>query len=146
MIYAPYSPSDKKVLWLISPYVKNKIVYDLGAGEGVLILNLAKEAKRVVAVEIDKDRAEICRSKGLETIEADYMSLDLSPAEVLFVFQGYMGTNHLANKLESEEWKGTVICNSYPLADILKQPKKFDEMVSYKGDPNINLYIYHYRK
>jgi len=146
LIYAPYVPSDRKINWLIEPYIENKIVYDLGAGEGILACNMVNTAKSVVAVEIDKDKASICRSKGLETITANFMSVDLTPADVLYVYQGYIGANHLANKLQIEEWKGTVICNSYPLADILKKPKEYSEMISYKGTPNINLFIYHYKR
>ncbi len=145
MNYAPYVPSDNKVSWLIEPYIKDKIVYDLGAGEGVLALEISKVAKKVVAVESNRGRAEVCRSKGLEVIEDNFLSVDLDPAQVLFVYQSYLGTHHLANKLEKEEWRGTVICNSYPLADVLKKPNKADEEVIYRGKQNINLYIYNLR-
>ncbi len=145
LIYAPYVPSDGKVSWLVEPYIKNKIVYDLGAGEGKFLLGIVGKAKEVVAVESDKERAQVCRGKGLKVIEDNFLSIDLSYAEVLFVYQSYLGAHHLANKLEKEEWKGTVVCNSYPLADVLKKPNKADEEVIYKGKRNINLYIYHLR-
>ncbi len=145
MIYSSYVPSDGKVNWLIGPYVGGRVVYDLGAGEGILASEM-ETAKRVVAVEVDKGRAQVCRGKGLEVIEADFLSIDLSEAEVLYVFQGYVGAHHLANKLDHEGWCGTVICNAYPLADVLKRPNEANETILYKGKPNISIYVYHLSK
>ncbi len=143
MRYSPYVPSNKRVSLFIEPYIEGKVVYDLGAGEGNIALDMSKVAKEVVAVESNKDRAEVCRSKGLSVIEEDFLSIDLSKAEVLYVFQGYLGSNHLTHKLKTEGWRGTVICNAYPLSDILKKPNKADEEIIYRGEQNINLYIYH---
>lgn len=69
---------------------KNDLVYDLGAGSGVIASVLARRAKRVVAVEVEPDALKNLRRnmKGfdnVEIIEQDMLNLE-PPAEAYKIF------------------------------------------------------------
>lgn len=73
---------SKEILEYLSNSIpKNNIVAEIGAGDGRLTELLAKNAKRVIAVEIDKDRFGDLRkmeqkNRNLKVIFADFLTLN----------------------------------------------------------------------
>ena len=63
--------SPLAVVEAIKPYIKNKIVCELGSAAGDISLEMAKYAKHVIGVEIDKEQVKISRKRGLYTIRGD---------------------------------------------------------------------------
>ncbi|PIU03633.1 hypothetical protein COT44_02470 [Candidatus Shapirobacteria bacterium CG08_land_8_20_14_0_20_39_18] len=75
---------NKETLEFLAKQVpKNQIVAEIGAGDGRLTELLAKNAKQLTAVEIDKDRFGDLRkmeqkNRNLKVIFADFLTLNLS--------------------------------------------------------------------
>jgi len=131
--FAVNQPTPDGVAEILRPHYEGKVVYDLGAGNGNFALQMAQYAKKVVAVEIDETLAGDCRIRGLETIHGDFMDVDLSGAEVIYIFMSFFGTCALTNKLRELNWTGTVISQYYPLhTDLLAVEK-----------PNVTVFVDH---
>ena len=81
---APLTFSDK-----IKDIIKDKLFCDLGCGEGDFALCCKRFASKVIGVEMDPDRAEIARMKGLDVIEGNLLSMDLPDADVYYIWIGY---------------------------------------------------------
>ncbi len=69
-------------------------LYDLGAGDGRVVVEAALRGARAVAVEIDPFLCEVIRSRAEEAgvadrvsvIEASFYEVDLSPATVVYMY------------------------------------------------------------
>lgn len=66
----------------IKPYIKNKVVCELGSSVGDFALEMAKYAKSVIGVEIDEECVAISRKRGLHTICADAINLPPLPEKI----------------------------------------------------------------
>jgi len=126
---------------ILKPHYEGKIVYDLGAGNGNLALQMAQYAKKVVAVELDETLAGDCQMRGLETIRDDFLNIDLSGAEVLYIFMSFFGTCALTNKLIQDGWHGTVISQYYPLHSSLIDIIKPKLIVYHNNLPYLIYYV-----
>lgn len=133
MKYVVFEPTQPEAVSFIADLIKDKVVYDLGAGNGSFGLAMQPHAKRVVAVEIDPVLASDCRWRGLETIEQNFMKVPLQEAEVIFIFLNLIGTYALTKKLQEDGWHGTLISHYYPLQnslnDIIKPDRVIDVIV-----------------
>ena len=81
---APLTLSSK-----IKDIIKDKVFCDLGCGEGDFALCCKRFASKVIAVEMDPDRAEIARMKGLNVIEGNLLSMNIPDADVYYIWIGY---------------------------------------------------------
>lgn len=115
MEYSIFQPTDPSVVDGIKHIIKDKVVYDIGAGDGKFAMMMGEHAKRVVAVESNEMYAGDCRLRGLEVIQDDFNNIDLEPAEVIYIFMSLFGTCALTLKLERDNWHGTVVSQYYPL-------------------------------
>lgn len=99
---------------------KNDTILEVGAGTGVVTKELAKKAKRVIAVEIDRDFIPILKenlkdSKNVEIINKDILKLELRKLDIrngAYKIVGsipYQITSPLIHKLIIEEPKPEVI-------------------------------------
>lgn len=64
--------------------IENEIVVEIGAGKGALTKEIAEKAKKVFAVEIDKELVEILRSLIIPNsiiINCDFLKIDLKDFE-----------------------------------------------------------------
>ncbi|MFN7105344.1 MAG: class I SAM-dependent methyltransferase [Pyrobaculum sp.] len=127
---AAYSTSRKEATaWAFRQIgIAGKKVYDLGCGYGV-VLALAKSMGAVpIGVEIDPVRWAICRLRcRCVTLLGDMFKVDLSDADVVYVFQWPSVNMRLAEKL-SRELKPSAYVVSYMweipgLALVAKNPK-----------------------
>ena len=66
--------------------IKDKVVCDMGCGQGDLMLSFQKYAKKVIGIEKSPMCCRTCRKKGLEVIEGDYCNVDFPEADVYYFF------------------------------------------------------------
>ncbi len=111
----PYVPTPLPVARKMLELAKagpGDVLYDLGAGDGRIVVMAAKEfgVSRAVGVELRHDLAEEARKKvrelGLEDrveiVEADMFSVDISEASVVTLFLLTSVNRRLRPKLEAE--------------------------------------------
>jgi precorrin-6B methylase 2 len=111
---APFDPTPQEVverMLTLAAVKKNDVVYDLGAGDGRVVVTAAKKyGVRAVGFENDpglvKLARENARKQGVEKLveirEQDFMSADLSGATVVTLYLSYDGNLALRSKLMRE--------------------------------------------
>lgn len=84
-------------------------LYDLGAGDGRVLIEAAREfGANVVGVEIEPQRVarimQRLESTGVEAkvIQADFMDVDVSPADVVTIYLSDSVNSAIAAKLRNE--------------------------------------------
>jgi SAM-dependent methyltransferase len=95
---APYLPTPQEVvdrMLLMAAVTKDDVVYDLGSGDGRLVITAAKRyGARGVGIDIDpaliaQSRAN-ARKEGVESLvefrQQDALTVDLSPASVVTLY------------------------------------------------------------
>jgi precorrin-6B methylase 2 len=94
----------------------NSIVYDLGCGDGGIVVAAAKHygARKVVGIEHRKKLCSIAiaKTRGLKNasiIEGDYDAVDLSEATVVTIYQSASENARLKAKFLRELSAGTTI-------------------------------------
>jgi len=107
-----YVPTPKEIvrrMLQLAQVRRGETVFDLGAGDGrVLIEAVRRFGARAVGVEIDPERLtrikERLTSTGTEAevIQADFMDVDLSSADVVAIYLSASVNAKLAPKLRSE--------------------------------------------
>lgn len=116
---APYVPSPTDVaerMLQMAHVAKNDTVYDLGAGDGrIVVLAARKFGAKAVGVEIDKDlcnkaednikRASVEDKARMEC--EDFMDVDLSDATVVTLYLTTVANGKLRPHLEKYLHKGT---------------------------------------
>ncbi len=98
--------SPLAVVEAIKPYIKNKIVCELGSAAGDISLEMAKYAKHVIGVEIDKEQVKISRKRGLYTIRGDVTTF--TPPENVDVYYTWIGVQ-TTRKVFNHIKKGLII-------------------------------------
>ncbi|OIP96009.1 hypothetical protein AUK40_05475 [Candidatus Wirthbacteria bacterium CG2_30_54_11] len=102
-------------------------VYDLGAGDGRLLLGAARfsKASALIGYELSPVHVLICRLKTLLSGQAkrvsirmaDFYKADLRDANVIFCFLNPYALERLRPKFETELNKGTrIVSYSFPVA------------------------------
>lgn len=129
MKYADYQPTPIEAVDYMKPFIEGRVVYDLGAGDGTFAQAMSEHAKKVVAVEMDGELSNKCSSRGIETINENFMNVDLSDADVIFIFMGLVGNYTLTKKLARDKWKGTVLSHYYPLQEMPMFPFMPNELI-----------------
>jgi precorrin-6B methylase 2 len=111
---APFDPTPQEVverMLALAAVKKNDVLYDLGAGDGRVVVTAAKKyGVRAVGFEIDpglvKLARENARKQGVEKLveirQQDFMNADLSPATVVTLYLSYDGNLVLRPKLMRE--------------------------------------------
>jgi hypothetical protein len=137
---ALFVPTPKDVVrrMLETAQVKDgDLVYDLGSGDGRIVLAAASEFKaRGVGVEIDLDLVEesqkSIKASGLEKqvsiLHEDLLKVDLAPATVITLFVGKRLTGLLIPKLEGLRPGVRIISHEFPLPGL-----KADRVVSLRS-------------
>ncbi len=116
------------------------IFYDLGAGDGRVVIEAAKRGAYGVAVEVDPYLAEVIREKArlnsltkrIKVLEADLFNVSLSRATVIYAYL-YMSVNkRLSAKLEKELAIGTRVATiDFPIPEWI--PVKIARVLDEKG-------------
>ena len=141
---APYVPTPMKVVNRVlelAEVKKGDVVYDLGSGDGRIVITAAKEyGARAVGFEIDhnlvqKSRASVKR-EGVEHLveirEQDVMTADFSPASVVTIYL-LPGSNMLLRPVLWRQLKpgARVVSNDYDMEDWT--PEKVVKLRDAKG-------------
>jgi len=95
---------------------RGETIYDLGAGDGRILIEAARKfGAKVVGIEIDPERVsriqERVKSTGIEAqvIQADFMDVDVSPADAVIIYLSDSVNSKLAPKLKQELKEGARI-------------------------------------
>ncbi|MFN3804418.1 MAG: class I SAM-dependent methyltransferase [Pyrobaculum sp.] len=133
---AAYSTSRKEAAaWAFRQIgVAGKRVYDLGCGYGV-VLTLARSMGAVpIGVEIDPLRWAICRLRcRCVVLLRDMFKVDLSDADVVYVFQWPSVNIRLAEKLARE---------LKPSAYVVSYMWEIPGLTLVAKNPRLKIYIY----
>jgi SAM-dependent methyltransferase len=93
----PFVPTPQEVvdkMIELSGVKKGDVVYDLGSGDGRIVITAAKKGARAVGFDVDgdlvKESRENIRKAGLEKMaeikQQDILTVDLSPATVVTMY------------------------------------------------------------
>jgi tRNA G37 N-methylase Trm5 len=93
----PFVPSPQEVvdkMIELAGVKKGDVVYDMGSGDGRIVIAAAKKGARAVGFEIDgdlvKESRENIRKAGVEKLaeirQQDILTVDLSPASVITMY------------------------------------------------------------
>jgi len=92
------------------------VVYDLGSGDGSVVITAARDycVKKAVGIEKDKRLCSIARSrtshlKNALIINGNYDSIDISEASIVTLYQSASENSRLRHKFLSELAEGTTI-------------------------------------
>ncbi len=128
---APYIPTPLSVVYEALRFVKPTpcdVLYDLGCGDGRVVVIAARDfgVKKAVGVEIDEALATIAalraREEGVgdrvEIVEGDMFEVDVSPATIVYIYMYASVNERLAPKLERELRPGArVVTIDFPVPD-----------------------------
>ncbi|MEM2940446.1 MAG: rRNA adenine N-6-methyltransferase family protein [Thermoproteota archaeon] len=148
-ITVPYVPSPSEVvdkMLELAKVTSNDIVYDLGCGDGRLLLAAVKKfgARKAVGYEIRRDLYEelvkTIQKEGLSNrifvYNEDLLNADLSESTVVTLFLTTSANEKLKPKLEAELKPGTrIVSHEFTFKDWA--PQKIEELSWHK----IYLYI-----
>lgn len=104
---------------------KNDLVYDLGSGDGRVLIIAAKEF-HAKAVGIEKNRFLVWLSKlmtnklqnKIKVIHGDIFKENLRNADVILIYLSYTLAQKLKSKFEKELKKGTrIVSASHPIVE-----------------------------
>jgi len=118
MILVPYVPTPYeviKVMLEIAEVKPGELVFDLGCGDGRVLITAVKEfGANAVGIELRRDLVEKCLknvlAEGLEDriliIEGDFFKVNISPADVVTLYLLTSVNEKLRPKLERELKRG----------------------------------------
>jgi SAM-dependent methyltransferase len=127
---APFDPTPQEVverMLALAAIRKNDVVYDLGSGDGRLLITAAKKyGVRGVGFEIEpglvKLARENARKAGVEKLveirQQDFLSADLSPASVVTLYLSYDGNLAVREQLQRQLKPGArVVSYTFDMGD-----------------------------
>jgi predicted RNA methylase len=93
---------------------KNDIFYDLGSGDGRILIEAAKLGKKVVGIEKNRllnwfARRKIRNFKNVKIIQGDIFKQKINDASIIVAYLSQKVTKKLQKKIEKEVKKGTRI-------------------------------------
>ena len=155
MYIAPFVASPLPVIrrmLVLAELKPGEILYDLGAGDGRAVIMAAQEfGARAVGVELREDLAK----KALQTVyqlglqdrvtilHSNLFDVDISPADVVFLYLTTSANEKVKPKLEAELKPGArVISHDYEIVGW--KPLKVEEFCENPnlGYPSHTLYLY----
>jgi len=120
-IYIPLPKETVRKILKLAEVKKGELVYDLGSGDGGVVLLAAKEfGARAVGIEKNKLLVKISRWRvkrtGLERrvkiLEKDFFDCNLAGADVVVVYLTQKMNDELKPKLEKELRRGTRVVSA----------------------------------
>ncbi len=142
-ILAPYLATPPEVVERmldLAGVSSSDVVYDLGCGDGRIVVAAALRGARGVGVDIEPYWIEKSRKKaaaaGVEDLVSfgvqDALTVDLAPATVVMLYLVEWSTRMLGAKLAAELRPGSrVVSHSFTMGD--QQPEKLEQWVDASG-------------
>ena len=155
MYIAPYVPSPPQVIrqMLILAQLKpREVFFDLGAGDGRAVIMAAKDfGARAVGVELREDLVKKALStvyeNGLQDrvtiVNGDMFNVDLTSADVIFLYLTTSANEKVKPKLETELKPGVrVVSHDYEIVGW--KPVKVENFCENQtlGYPSHTIYLY----
>jgi SAM-dependent methyltransferase len=150
--WAPFDPTPQEVVEKIlglAGVKKNDVVYDLGSGDGRVVITAAKKyGAKAVGFEIEPGLVKLAREnvqrEKLENLveirQQDFMTADLSNATVVSLYLSYEGNLALQPKITRELKPGArVVSYAYDMGDW--QPKVMETYRDAAGETHL-LYLW----
>lgn len=140
-IYLPTPMDVVEKMLDIADVGEGDIVYDLGSGDGRIVLEAARRGARAVGIEVDPlrviwARLRVRRSSDgdrVKVIHGDFFKTNITDATVVTVYQGESINNKLRDKFEDELSTST---------RIVSFDFKFDGWEPEKKYSNVKVYLY----
>jgi len=98
----PLAKTPPEVADLIQDIIKDKVVCDVGCGEGDFMEAMSKYAKKVIGIEEIEDRAKKARTKGFDVI-CDNSFFNMLPVADVY----YVWTRDSMGVYQKAVWEGT---------------------------------------
>ena len=155
MFIAPFVPSPAPVIQFmlkLADLSAGEVLFDLGAGDGRTVIMAAKSfGARAVGVELREDLAKKALSSihegGLANrvtiVNGDMFSVNLSSADVVFLYLTTSANEKIRPKLETELKKGVrVVSHDYEIVGW--KPEKVENFCENPklGYPSHTIYLY----
>lgn len=155
MYIAPYVPSPPQVIrhmLVLAELRPQDVFFDLGAGDGRSVVMAAKDfGARAVGVELREDLVKKALStvyeEGLQDkvtiVNSDMFNVDLTSADVVFLYLTTSANEKIRPKLETELKKGVrVVSHDYEIVGW--KPVKVDNFCENPklGYPSHTIYLY----
>lgn len=155
MFIAPFVASPMPVvrqMLILSELKPGETLYDLGSGDGRAVIMAAKDfGAKSVGVELREDLAKRALGNihevGLETkvqiLQNDIFKVDLSPADVVFLYLTTSANEKIKPKLEAELKPGArIVSHDYEILGW--KPSKIDSFCENPrlGYPSHTIYLY----
>jgi predicted RNA methylase len=152
---APYVSSPLPVvrrMLLLSELRPGELVYDLGSGDGRIVIMAAQEfGARSVGVELREDLvkqaiekvSELSLNGRVKIVQSDMFKVDLSQADVVTLYLTTSANEKVKPKLESELRQGArVVCHDYEVLGW--KPQRVDKFCENPrlGYPSHTIYVY----
>jgi len=155
LFIAPYVPSPPLVvrqMLVLSELKPGEVFFDLGSGDGRTVIMAAKDfGARAVGVELREDLVKKALGSVYEhnlqnrvtIVNSDMFKVDLSSADVIFLYLTTSANEKVKPKLEAETKKGTrVVSHDYEIVGWKPvKVKNFCENPKL-GYPSHTLYLY----
>jgi precorrin-6B methylase 2 len=149
---APFDPAPHEVvdrMLALAKVKKSDVVYDLGAGDGRIVIAAAKKyGVRGVGFEIDPGLVKLAREnarragvdKLVEIRQEDFLTADLSPASVVTLYLSYDGNLAVRPQLMRQlKRDARVVSYTFDMADW--QPKVAETLRDSEGNSH-ELYLW----
>ena len=155
MFIAPFVPSPVQVIQYmlkLADLKAGEVLFDLGAGDGRTVMMAAKSfGARAVGVELREDLAKKALSSihdsGLldrvTIVNGDMFSVNLTSADVIFLYLTTSANEKIRPKLENELKKGVrVVSHDYEIVGW--KPTKVEHFCEnpHLGYPSHTIYLY----
>ena len=124
--FVPTTPEAVQAMLKLAHVTRNDVLYDLGSGDGRIVIAAAKLGARAVGIDIDPQRIqearENARKAGVESrvqfIQQDLFQADIHQATVVSLFLLSSVNLRLRPRLLAELKPGTrVVSNTFDMGD-----------------------------
>lgn len=114
---AIFFPSSKKMIKVVINFAdikQNDVFYDLGSGDGRILVEAAKKGIKVIGIEKNQllnwfAKRKTKNFKNVEIIQDDIFKQKISEASIIVAYLSQKVTERLQEKIEKEVKKGTRI-------------------------------------
>lgn len=122
--FVPTKNASADAMIRLAGIKKGSIVYDLGSGNGKLLLLAAKKGAKAIGYEINPILVLLSNVRGAPTRWKNFWHADIRDADVIFLYLIPWKMKRLALKIKKECRRGTLIvsnCFIFPNWKILRQ-------------------------
>jgi len=121
-----FYPSSKEMIEVILGFAsikKNDVFYDLGSGDGRILVEVAKKKIPVVGIEQNRflnwiAKRRVRKLKNVKIIQDNFFKQDISKATIIVAYLSRKVTKELQKKIKRECRKGTkIILVDHPFLD-----------------------------